>query len=98
MFYEYPDTTQVEPVKYQIAQVSVVSGAHKKAEAYRRRGHTVTSGRVFSSIYKYCLIALMALIIFTAVNIVGFGEFIDNLKNVAKSGGITNYYTDPDFA
>jgi hypothetical protein len=94
MINQYFDIVQLDPVKYQIAQVSVVNGARRKAEAYRRRGHTVKSGRAFSSFYKYCLIALMLLIIFTAVNIIGFGDFLENLKQVA--GGIS-FYSDPDF-
>jgi hypothetical protein len=97
MIYDEFDIIPLEPVKYQIAEVNVISKAYKKTPAYRRKSNIRhVKGGAVNSLYKYCIIAIMALIMFTAINIIGFGDFMENLEQVISNRSY-NFFTHPEF-
>lgn len=97
MIYDEFDIIPLEPVKYQIAQVNVISKEYKKTPAYRRHNNVISvKGGGFSSLYKYCIIAIMVLVMFTAINIIGFGDFMKNLEQVINNRSY-NFFPHPEF-
>lgn len=101
MIYEDFEVVSLLPVKYELAEISVKSRAEKSVRIAKKRNRAIPkadgvakAGGVFDMMFRQCLVAFMILLIFTAINFVGFNDFMDNLKEVVQNRNITDFFID----
>lgn len=99
MIHDFFDVMPLKPVRYQIANVSVLSKANKRPAAFKKRESNITvkSDKLFNLLIRCCVIAFMLMAIFTAINIIGFSEFMNNVKQVVENQSVNKFFTNPEF-
>lgn len=97
MIYENHEVITLEPVRYEIAQITYGQipqrGHHGRAKAKSGK----KEGWLIDAVLKNGLLLLIVLAMFTAVNLIGFENFIDNLKQVVNNQGIDGFLVNAEF-
>jgi magnesium-transporting ATPase (P-type) len=86
----------LEPVKYELAEISYVTlpEVHEEEQPKKKpqRG-----GWLMDLLLRQCFIIFLVLAAFTAINIIGFESFIENLREVINNQGIDGFLVNAHY-
>ncbi len=98
MTYGNLEVITLEPVRYELAQITYGEIPQKKRPKERRRmADFLKMDGLLDIAVRGGFILLIALAMFTAVNIIGFENFIENLRQVVDNQQIEGFWVDAQF-
>lgn len=97
MLYDDLEFMNLEPTKYELAQISTKKAYKKTVKKQISTLKIKKSSFILDSLIKSCMICFFILVIFTTVNIIGFNNFMTNLKQIAENRSINTFITNAEF-
>ena len=99
MISEEFEVVTLEPVKTEQAEILIKSRRWKKASKPREKKvkQQHSNGSILDMLIRQSFVFFIALVIFTAINFIGFDNFLKNVEQVIQNRSISEYFSDADF-
>ncbi|NLK17328.1 MAG: hypothetical protein GX304_02230 [Clostridiales bacterium] len=98
MICENLELITLEPVRYELAQITYGEIPLKRRSGQaRRRAKPFKAEGIIDAVIRSGFILLIALAMITAINFIGFENFIENLRQVVENQQIEGFWVDAQF-